>query len=149
MYRHAQTGWTMFASFVAGTVVVGAVTLPGGGTILFFVVLVVLGMMAVLFHSLTVTVDERSVRWHFGPGFWKKEIPPETIERVEAVRNKWYYGWGIRKTPHGWLYNVSGLSAVEIMAKDGRRIRLGTDEPEALKRAIESRLHARGRRDGG
>ncbi|NNG04117.1 MAG: hypothetical protein HKM95_08445 [Inquilinus sp.] len=149
MYRHTQPGWTILAFFLAGLLVVAAIALPKGGTPLVSSVLVFLGVLGVLFHSMTVTVDDRSVRWHFGPGFWNKEMPIETIEGVGQARNKWYYGWGIRKVPHGWLYNVSGLSAVEIRAKDRRLIRLGTDEPEALKRAIESRLHAGGRPDSG
>jgi hypothetical protein len=52
------------------------------------------------------------------------------------VRNPWYYGWGVRLTPHGILYNVSGLNAVELLLDDGRRVRVGTDEPDALVRAL-------------
>jgi hypothetical protein len=56
------------------------------------------------------------------------------------VRNPWYYGWGIRITPDGLLYNVSGTRAVEITLTDGSKLRLGTDEPEALCQAIRSWL---------
>lgn len=52
------------------------------------------------------------------------------------MRNKWWYGWGIRLTPHGWLYNVSGLDAVELHLTGGRKVRLGTAEPAQLSRAI-------------
>jgi hypothetical protein len=58
-----------------------------------------------------------------------------------VVRNRWYYGWGIRITPRGWLYNVSGLDAVELALKNGKCVRIGSDEPHALARAID---HARG-----
>jgi hypothetical protein len=34
------------------------------------------------------------------------------------------------------LYNVSGTNAVEIKLRSGRRFRIGTDEPEALARAL-------------
>ena len=53
------------------------------------------------------------------------------------MRNPWYVGWGIRLGPGYWLWNVSGLSAVELVLADDRRFRVGTDEPEALSRAIE------------
>lgn len=149
MYRHTQAGWTILAFFLAGLLVVAAIALPREGTLLVSLVLVFLGILGVLFHSLTVTVDDQSVRWHFGPGFWEREMPLETIESVKQASNKWYYGWGIRKIPHGWLYNVSGLSAVEVRAKSGRLVRLGTDQPEALERAIESRLHAGDRSESG
>ncbi len=55
---------------------------------------------------------------------------------MKAVRNPWYYGWGIRLTPLGWLYNVSGLSAVDVVLEDGRHVQIGTDQPEALERAL-------------
>ncbi len=38
--------------------------------------------------------------------------------------------------PWGWMFNVSGLDAVDIELKDGGRFRIGTDEPEELVRAI-------------
>ena len=45
-------------------------------------------------------------------------------------------GWGIRLTPYGWLYNVSGLEAVAISLRDGRKFALGTDDPDGLVTAI-------------
>ena len=53
-------------------------------------------------------------------------------------KNRWYNGWGIRLIPRGWIFNVSGFDAVEIQMKNGRRYRIGTDEPEALLAAIQS-----------
>jgi hypothetical protein len=37
------------------------------------------------------------------------------------------------------LFNVSGLDAVEVELVDGKRIRIGTDEPQALVAAIRAR----------
>jgi len=54
------------------------------------------------------------------------------------VRNKWWYGLGIRLTPHGWLYNVSGLDAIEIVRRSGKTFRVGTDEPKALAAALRA-----------
>jgi hypothetical protein len=54
------------------------------------------------------------------------------------VKNAWWYGFGIRVIPGGGrLWNVSGLHAVELLLKDGRRLRIGTDQPAALSLAIE------------
>ena len=36
----------------------------------------------------------------------------------------------------GWLFNISGFDAVEIVLKNGRRYQLGTDEPEELLAAV-------------
>jgi hypothetical protein len=60
----------------------------------------------------------------------------QEIRDARAVRNRWFYGWGIRLTPHGWMFNVSGLDAVELDLPNGRRFRNGTDEPERLLAAI-------------
>jgi hypothetical protein len=43
----------------------------------------------------------------------------------------------------GWLYNVSGLRAVEVGLKSGRKYRVGTDEPERLEAALKQRIGIR------
>ena len=96
----------------------------------------VLTIVAVLFSSLTVQVDPEAVRIRFGPGPVGKRFPVAEIRSVRPVRNHWTYGWGIRLTPHGWLFNVSGLDAVELMMGDGKRYRIGTDQPRELLTAI-------------
>ncbi len=89
-----------------------------------------------LFSSLTVEVSEEELRHYFGPGFWKKTYLLQDIESVKQVRNSWIYGWGIRLTPFGWLYNVSGLDAVQIQLRSGKTFRIGTDDPKGLLEAI-------------
>jgi len=95
------------------------------------------GLLAVLFSSLTVTVTDRELMFYFGPGFWTRRFTLDDIERIEVVRNSALYGWGIRYTHHGWLYNVSGLQAVEVTIHGEEQLRIGTDEPEALTAALE------------
>ena len=85
-----------------------------------------------LFGSLTVEIDSEQLRHYFGPGFWNKTYLLREIESVKQVRNSWIYGWGIRLTPHGWLYNVSGLAAVEITLRSGRKFRIGSDDTSNL-----------------
>ena len=96
----------------------------------------VLLVIAILFSSLTIAIETGELSFHFGPGFWKKRIAVARIAETKPVRNKWWYGWGIRYTPHGWLYNVSGLDALELHLIDGTSLRLGMAEPEVLARAI-------------
>jgi hypothetical protein len=52
------------------------------------------------------------------------------------VKNHWYYGWGIRFWPGMTIFNVSGFDAVEITMQNGRRYRIGTDEPAQLERVL-------------
>ena len=52
------------------------------------------------------------------------------------MQNTWYHGWGIHWVGSGWVYNVSGWEAVEIVMRNGRRHRIGTDDPNGLAQAI-------------
>jgi|TARA_B100001123_G_C15285506_1_gene1015483 hypothetical protein len=93
---------------------------------------------ATLFDSLTVRVSHDLVEISFGIGIIRKQFDVGNIRRASVVKNKWYYGWGIRLTPHGWLYNVSGLDAVEILMDNGKQYRIGTDQPNELENAINT-----------
>ncbi|MEW6145437.1 MAG: hypothetical protein AB1598_10510 [Thermodesulfobacteriota bacterium] len=115
-----------------------------GFSIFFVVVFVALAVCLVLFAALTVKVDSRDVHLRFGIGFIRKKFPVSGIESAGIVRNPWYYGWGIRKTPDGWLYNVSGMIAVELRMKSGERYRIGTNDPSGLLNAIEAVIPAKG-----
>ena len=95
---------------------------------------------AILFDSLTVRVSNDHVEIRFGIGMIRKQFNVDNIKTATIVKNKWYYGWGIRLTPHGWLYNVSGLDAVEILMHNGKQYRIGTDQPNELHNAINSVL---------
>ena len=98
----------------------------------------IMGGVLALFHSLRVQVSENDVVLTFGVGLIGKSFVVNDIESAAVVRNRWYYGWGIKKIPGGWVYNVSGFDAVEIQLNNGRCDRIGTDEPEKLHAAIES-----------
>ena len=92
-----------------------------------------------IFGSLTVNVTLKKVQWHFGPGFWKKSIDREQITGAKPIRTKWWYGFGIRLSPHGWLYNVQGLDAVQI-EHAGRSTLIGTDDPKGLAKALNPKI---------
>jgi hypothetical protein len=73
----------------------------------------------------------------FGPGAYRRSFPLREIEGVQVVRNTWLHGLGVHYMRKGMVYNVSGLGAVEMQLENGRRVRIGSDEPEELARAIE------------
>jgi hypothetical protein len=96
--------------------------------------LVLLG--AGLFASgLNTAVDHGHLVWSFGPGFLRQAVPLDAIEGVQVVRNPWILGPGIR-TGDVRTWAVAGGSALELRLAGGRRIRIGTDDPEGLARAI-------------
>jgi hypothetical protein len=89
-------------------------------------------IVAWLFSSLTVEVNDNELRWHFGPGLWTYRVARADIDSVRSVRNSWLNGFGIRMRPGFRLYNVSGLDAVELRLKTGDIRRIGTDDPNGL-----------------
>lgn len=100
----------------------------------------VLGL-ALAFSSLGSSVDEARIKVAFRFGWPAREIPIGSVLSHGAVRNKWWYGFGIRAYPGGWMYNVWGLDAVEVRYDTGdgpKAFRIGTDDPEGLVRAIDS-----------
>lgn len=142
MYRHTQRFGTL-----PGVAVIVGLVLAAISTVfapLFVVVFIPLLWIAWTFSMLTVQVGAETVEWFFRGGFWRVRLRLADIVEATPVQNRWWYGWGIRRTPHGWLYNVRGLSAVEFRTRSGRRVRVGSDEPEALAAEIARRLRGHG-----
>ena len=139
MYHHTQVGRitlvALGATIALDLALLAFIRHPLVNVLLVALV-AVFALTAVLFSSLTVTVDSRSVTIRFGPGPIRKRIELADIRDAQPVRNPWWYGWGIHMTPDGWVWNVSGLDAVELTLGGGRRFRIGTDEPQALAEAI-------------
>jgi len=93
----------------------------------------------VSFTALTTSIDKKYLQIKFGFGIFRKKFLLSEIAVVKQARNRWYCGWGIRLClrPRMWLYNVSGFDAVEIIMKNGKVYRIGTDSPNGLETAIK------------
>jgi hypothetical protein len=139
MYSHRQAGHVvrMAASMGGLIAVILMYAVAEAKSAALLAIIIAMGV-AWLFGSMTIEVKEGALRWWFGPYFWKKSVPLSELQSAEKVRNKWWWGWGIRYYGKGWLYNVSGLDAVEITLKSGKKMRLGTDDPEGLVTALQS-----------
>ena len=101
-----------------------------------FAVVVVL----LLFHSLTVSIEPEFIRLSYGVGIISRRIGFASIEAVQPAANQWWWGFGIRKIPNGWMWNISGLRSVELKLKNGRLFRIGTDEPGVLAAIVKEKL---------
>ncbi len=137
MYRNTQFGTLTVVSVVAAIAVLVLITVNTGWHPVSIGVLAIMVILLFLFYSLTVTIDRHELRCFFGPGLIHRRFGLAEIVAAVPVRNRWYYGWGIRLTPSGWMFNVSGLDAVELELVSGTRFRIGTNEPDELVRAIE------------
>jgi len=136
IYKHTHIGYLIIMALIIPlpilfftTTVTEFAQIP---PMIFFTFLLAL----TLFYSLTVKIDKTKLVLKFGCGLISKKFILKNIQSCHTVKNPWYYGWGIRITPHGWLYNISGLSAVQIQLINGKKYRIGTDEPASLKHAI-------------
>lgn len=135
-YDHRQIGWltsgpvAVVVAFVTWRLAAAGLTVPAVALLAFVFVILA------LFGSLKVTVDQSTVRLTFGIGLIRRTVPIRTILGFRAVETRWYYGWGIRLTPRGWLWNVSGLEAVELDLAGGAHFLIGTDDPQGLVGAL-------------
>jgi len=135
-YKHVQFGTLTVSLLVAAIVLLALLGFIIEWHTVTIGVLLTLLVCGALFYSLTVEISNDHLGIHFGVGIVKKRFEIKDIEKAYPVRNRWYYGWGIRLIPHGWLYNVSGLDAIEIVMSSGKRYRIGTDQPNELAQAV-------------
>ena len=101
--------------------------------------------LPVLFNimRLIVEVRFREIYIRYAPLVTRK-IPFTEISQVEAREYKpirEYGGWGIK----GWssksaVYNVKGNEGVELTLVDGRKVMIGSQNPEPLADAIKSTM---------
>lgn len=110
------------------------------------VLMILILLLLASFTTLNVSIDEYYIRVKFGYGIFRKKLLLSEIDAVRAVKNHWYYGWGIR----GWfwphymtIYNVSGFDAIEVTMKNGKIYRIGTDVPSELLVAIKANMNSR------
>ena len=137
-YSHSQFGTLVVATIIPVMVLLLAIYVMTGFLPFLPFVFVAFLLLTALFYRLEVEVTRELVVVRFGVGLVRKTFATADIVGALPVRNKWWYGFGIRLTPHGWLFNVSGLDAVEIAMRCGKHYRIGTNEPVALARAVSA-----------
>ena len=140
-YSHVQVGWLLILALDAAIVclVVVAALFHSFPTIV-WVILAFLAFAEANFFCIAVTMNGEKLRLRFGVGLIRFAVNVAEITSVRTVTNPWYAGWGIRYMGDGWLFNVSGLRAVEVELKSGKKYRVGTDEPEKLGAALRQRV---------
>lgn len=91
------------------------------------------------FYKLKIIVDNTTVSFKLGLGLFGKSYNISEIYSCKPVRNSAIYGMGVRKISNGWLYNVSGLEAIELSFKNSKKIvRIGTKNPFEVSELIQS-----------
>ncbi|MCK4404747.1 MAG: hypothetical protein KAW02_06600 [candidate division Zixibacteria bacterium] len=150
-YRKTQRGWIINLVFIPILLFFAAILYyqevlgkslgdrPAPSWFYLAFILLFLILMA-LFSTLTVTGFPNYIEIKFGIGLIRKKFYYKDIRSCSVQKNPFLYGWGIRKIPGGWLYNVSGSMSVQLDMKDGKMYRIGTAEPQKLGEFIKTRL---------
>ena len=153
LYKHTQIGYLMLVVTLAVLVLFAWVyitalaeppSVDSGPNFAVSAIMVLILFILASFATLTASIDENYLRVKFGYGIFARKFALNQIASVQAVKNRWYYGWGIRLWlwPKMWIYNVSGFDAVEITMKNGKVYRIGTDVPEELETAIKQSINS-------
>ena len=140
-YDHTQTGplyllllLLAVASFVATLFMKEAVI-----QVTVSISSVVFLLLAFSFRDLTVSDQTTELLIAFGPlPIFKRRLQYSEIERVETARSTLMDGLGIHMSPSGgWVWNLWGYDWVDVWYRQGRKVRIGTDDPAGLAGFLE------------
>jgi hypothetical protein len=146
IYTHVQRGWLMpsalFGSAVFSGVLLFVVSREEYVPSFVWIIPALIFACGCVFSALHVRVDETSVVVSWGLGWPRARFRWSKIEAVEACEHAWWYGYGLRWTPRGWLWNMQGPHAARLKLRSGKCFHIGTDDPEGLLEALSVGLAA-------
>ncbi len=142
-YKHTQIGYLLIVLLGSALFITLYLLMVTGFNWIAIIAVLILALCLYIFSTLTVTVTASTLDLYFTARFIHKQFPLDAIRAVRVVKNPWYYGWGIHRVPDGWVYNVSGTQAVELTLRNGRKERIGTDEPEQLAAVVRAATSTR------
>lgn len=90
--------------------------------------------LSLCFRQLRVRDDGEQLEIAFGPvGLFRSALRYDQILGVTVTRSALIDGWGIHRLPgRGWIWNLWGYDCVALDLRDGTRLRIGSDEAQAL-----------------
>ncbi|MFZ6766854.1 hypothetical protein ACO0LM_07175 [Undibacterium sp. Di26W] len=114
------------------------------GSLLPFIVLLINLLALLALGSLTIRVDATHLSWCFGWLGWPVwKVALADIEVAGPTNTSFLDGWGIQRTREGMLYNAHGKQAIRLGMRNGKSIRLGTQDPQRLLSYLTPRLNGR------
>jgi len=140
-YRHTQFGaLTIIILLVVGLLIAPIIwSMIDEGSLLVAIVTVALFLLTLaLFYALTVQISDGKLKFYFGMGLISKTYSLNEIQSTKEVKDPWYYLWGVKSIPGGWLYAIAPGDALEIVLKNGKIVHLGTNQSKELKKAIDA-----------
>lgn len=112
--------------FTAYVAIAGLKSSPGPvqlGIGLLIVGLFILALAS--FYSFTIQIVAGELTFWFGFGVGRKSFAINEIQSIDIVDTPWYYFWGIKSIPGGWLYSIApGGEALELVLGDSKKFNL-------------------------
>jgi hypothetical protein len=140
-YKKTQFGTlTIIILLVVGLLIVPIIwSMIDEGRLLAAIVTIALYLpVLALFYALTVQISDGKLKFWFGIGLVSKTYSLNEIQSTKEVKDPWYYLWGVKSIPGGWLYAIAPGHALEIVFKNGKIVHLGTNQSKELKKAIDA-----------
>ena len=147
-YKHTQYGTLMYVIFfmVGILITVVAVAIIAEGREASAIVMICVYLLGIsLFYSFTVQVAAGKIKFWFGIGLFRKTYLLNEIKSTRQIKNPWYYFWGVKSIPGGWLYSIAPGEALEIVLKNGLIVHVGTDQPKILRQAVNTAIKQAGK----
>lgn len=148
-YVRTQTGWGLRGVFLcAFLVLLYRARLKAGSwsgipeSLEFwplFVAAIIMALVVLVFTAMTVTVDDSHIEVSMGFELIRERVPVSEIDSIEEVSIPWH-SVGFKKISKGWLYSVAVSGGIDIRRKNGKRLIIGSDDPEGLLQAVRSRM---------
>lgn len=136
-YEHVQTAPIYLLLVVIGfsTIIGGVLSGNDAGQLALCSVGAAMLLLAMCFRQLTVRDEDESLLISFGPlPLFRRRVLLADIESVERGRTTFLDGWGIHYSlSGGWVWNLWGFDCVLVHFKNGKLLKLGTDDPDGLE----------------
>ncbi|MES2038933.1 MAG: hypothetical protein V4495_13955 [Pseudomonadota bacterium] len=101
-------------------------------------------LVLLMLGCLTIRLDASHLTWRFGWLGWPVwKVALTDIQFAERTSTAFLEGLGIKKTAQGMLYNATGKLAIRLVLRNGKTLRLGTQDPQRLLSYLTPRLNVR------
>ena len=142
-YDHTQTSplFLLLAAIGSGCFIGGMQIDHSVAPISLFILGAFFFLLALSFRQLTCRDEGDHLRIRFGPiPLFRRKLVYSRLEKVKQSRSRLLDGWGIHLcTRGGWVWNLWGFDCVDIDFTGGKKLRLGTDDPDGLAAFLNSR----------
>lgn len=143
-YEHIQTApiYWLLVLIGVGSIIGGVLSGDDVGQFALYGVGALMLLLAMCFRQLSVRDDGDGLLISFGPlPLFRRRILFADIESVEQSRTTLLDGWGIHYSlSGGWVWNLWGFDCVLIHFKNGKLLKLGTDDPEGLESFLKNQI---------